>query len=190
MCIIKTPELSSLLAGGNITLSPITLYVDDRAILASGPTLEMTAQLATLAFEEMHNWLSQRGLKTDQVKNELMHFTKSKNCNNNPPIHIPSNIPGEQKEVTPSRCMRYLRLWFNPQLKFHEHIKIAASKASIATKALRMLGNSTRGLNHLYLRQMYLGAILLIATYGSMAFWDGRSNFIRNTLECTQNKVL
>src|SRR5260370_26138086 len=47
MCIIKTPELSSLLAGGNITLSPITLYVDDRAILASGPTLEMTAQLAT-----------------------------------------------------------------------------------------------------------------------------------------------
>ncbi len=72
-CIGKTPELSTLTTEGSITLSPTTLYVDDSAILASGPTLE------SMAFKEMHSWLAQRGLKMDQVKNELMHFTKSKN---------------------------------------------------------------------------------------------------------------
>src|SRR5260370_14248495 len=37
---------------------------------------------------------------------------------------------------------------------------------------------------------MYLGAVLPIATYGSVAFWDGKSSYIKNTLQCVQNKVL
>ena len=86
--------------------------------------------------------------------------------------------------------MRYLGLHFDPQLKFHEHIKTVASKASRATEALRMLGNSTRGLNQLYLRQLYLGAILPIATYGSIAFWDGSLPHTHTTLEHMQNKAL
>src|SRR5258708_3965264 len=86
--------------------------------------------------------------------------------------------------------MRYLRLWFDPHLKFHEHAKIAAAKASKATEAIRMLGNSTSSINQLCLRQIYLGAILPITTYGSMAFWDGKSSFIKTTLERAQNKAL
>src|SRR5258708_39309658 len=83
--------------------------------------------------------------------------------------------------------MRYLRLWFDPHLKFHEHAKIAAAKASKATEAIHMLGNSTSSINQLCLRQIYLGAMLPITTYGSMAFWDGKSSFIKTTLErCRQ----
>src|SRR5260370_11461594 len=37
---------------------------------------------------------------------------------------------------------------------------------------------------------MYLGVVLPIATYGSVAFWDGKSSYIKNTLQCVQNKVL
>ncbi len=86
--------------------------------------------------------------------------------------------------------MRYLGLWFDLQLKLHDHTKIMASKASKATKALRMLGNSTRGLNQTYLRQLYIGAILPIAMYRSMAFWDGKSTHIKNTLGQAHNKAL
>src|SRR5260370_5155045 len=164
-------------------LSLTTLYVDDGAILASGPTLDMNTHIITMAFEETHSWLMKRGLKTDQVKNKLMHFSKSRNQNTTPTIHIPSNIPGELKTVTPAKCMQYLSLWFNPKLNFHEHIKIMASKASRATEALRMLGNSMCGLHQWYLRQIYLGAVLLITTYGSIAFWDGKSSYIKNALE-------
>src|SRR5258708_9252367 len=119
-----------------------------------------------------------------------MHFTRTKNQNPSPSVHIPSNIPKTLKEVNPAKCMRYLGLWLDPQLRLHEHTKITASKASRATKALRMLGNSTSGMNQLCLRQIYLGAVLPIATYGSIAFWDGKSSAIKKTLEHTQNKAL
>src|SRR5260221_2081330 len=119
-----------------------------------------------------------------------MHFTKMKNQNPSHSILILSNIPGTLKEVSPAKCTRYLGLWFDPQLKFHKHVKITASKASRATKALRMLGNSTSGMNQLCLRQIYLGAVLPIATYGSVAFWDGKSSAIKKTLGCAQNKAL
>ena len=190
-CIEGSAELSPLVRGNKVTLSPTTLYVDDDgAILASGPTLEVTAQMIMIAFKETHKWLTHRGLKTDQVKNKLMHYTKTKNRQASPPIHIPMNNHTVLKEVTPTNCMRYLGLWFNPQLRFHEHVKIVASKASRATKALQMLGNSTSGINQLCLRQIYLGTVLPIATYGSVAFWDRKSSVIKNTLECAQNKVL
>src|SRR5258706_14583925 len=143
-----------------------------------------------IAFKETHKWLTHRGLKTDQVKNKLMHYTKTKNRQASPPIHIPMNNHTVLKEVTPTNCMRYLGLWFNPQLRFHEHVKIVSSKASRATKALQMLGNSTSGINQLCLRQIYLGTVLPIATYGSVAFWDRKSSVIKNTLQCAQNKVL
>ncbi len=78
-CIEGSAELSPLVRGNKATLSPTTLYVDNGTILASGPTLEVTAQMITIAFEETHKWLTHRGLKTNQVKNELMHYTKTKN---------------------------------------------------------------------------------------------------------------
>src|SRR5260221_7690388 len=53
-----------------------------------------------------------------------------------------------------------------------------------------MLGNSTNGINQLCLRQLYLGTILPIMTYGSVAFWNGKPSALKNTLECTQNKAL
>src|SRR5260370_38483472 len=101
-------------------LSPITLYVDDGAILTSGPMPDFTAFIITMAFKETHMWLTKRGLKTDQVKNELMHFSKSRIQNPNPSIHIPMNNSGELKEVTPASCMRHLGLWFDPKLNFHK----------------------------------------------------------------------
>ena len=125
-----------------------------------------------VTFEETHKWLHQCSLKTDKVKNELMHFTKTKIKGHTPIINIQMNTPGVSKDITALTSMQYLGLHFDPQLKFHEHAKITASKASQVTEALRMLGNLTRGLNQMHLRCIYLAAILLIATYGSIAFWD------------------
>src|SRR5260370_3058578 len=72
----ETQELSSFITEEKVMLSPITLYIDNGAILTSGPMLDSTACIITMAFKETHAWLTKRGLKTDQVKNELMHFLK------------------------------------------------------------------------------------------------------------------
>ena len=58
-----------------------------------------------VTFEETHKWLHQRGLKTDEVKNELMHFTKTKIKGHTPVINIPTNTPGISKDITTSSSM-------------------------------------------------------------------------------------
>jgi hypothetical protein len=103
-----------------------------------------------IAFQSTHNWLRERGLKTDPVKNELMHFTQTrtgKNAGTGPSITIPSHTNNTTKMVNPASLMRYLGIWFDLQLKFTEHVKRATSKAASAAQALRMLGNSERGLH-------------------------------------------
>ena len=72
--IKQLPELSTLTRDNRVTLSQITLYVDDGAILALGPTLKETSQILKVTFKETHKWLQLRGLKTDETKSELMHF--------------------------------------------------------------------------------------------------------------------
>src|SRR5258708_19679086 len=139
--IVDCPELSTLVRNDKATLSQTTLYVDDGVILASGPTLDTTAKIITIAFKETHKWLAHRGLKTDQVKNELMHFMKTKNQVTNPSICIPANTPDTLKEVTSTNCMRYLGLWFDPQLSFQEHAKIPASTPSTTAQPLPILAN-------------------------------------------------
>ena len=58
-------------------LHPHTLYVDDRSISASAHTREEATKIVKTAFEVAHKWLQTRGLKMDQIKCELIHFTKS-----------------------------------------------------------------------------------------------------------------
>src|SRR5260370_24408356 len=99
----ESPELSNLMKECKVMLSLTMLYVDDGALLTLGLSLKNMAKIVTMAFEETHDWLSQQGMKTDQVKNELMHFTKTKNPNSSPTVHIPGINPGELKDVTPAK---------------------------------------------------------------------------------------
>ena len=79
------------------TLSPHTLYVDDGSISALAHTREEATQIIRVAFKTAHSWLEERGLKMDQVKCELIHFTKSnrgRHTGMGPSITIPSNTEG------------------------------------------------------------------------------------------------
>jgi hypothetical protein len=187
------PELSAQHSKNLIKPHPLTLYVDDGSLAASAPSRAEATKVVQLAFKAAHGWLKKRGLKTDQVKNDLIHFTKSRtgrNAGPGPSITIPTNEEGTTRSVNPSKLIRYLGIWFDPQLKFTEHVKKAAAKATSAAHALRMLGNSERGIHQTHLRQMYLGAILPIALYGLPVFWRSKSGAILKKLTTLQNKCL
>ena len=101
--------------------------------------------MVEIAFREAHSWLSTRGLKLDQVKNELIHFTRSmrgRHAGDGPSISIPTNVPGELKTVKPAKSICYLGVWLDSQLNFITHIQKTTTKAITATYALRLLGNS------------------------------------------------
>ncbi len=108
-------------------------------------------QMVEIAFKEAHCWLTSRGLRLDQVKNDLIHFTRStrgRHTGASPSVTIPTNIPGKLKTVEPAKSIRYLGIWLNSQLNFNEHIQKTTTKAMSATYALSILGNSMTTQNH------------------------------------------
>ena len=77
---------------------------------------EEATLIVQAAFESVHKWLKDRGLKMDQVKCELIHFTKSnRGCHEGPGplITIPMNVEGEMRTLTPSKIIKYLRMWID-----------------------------------------------------------------------------
>jgi hypothetical protein len=57
---------------------------------------------------------------------------------------------------------------------FKEHVRFYTTKALTTVKAMRMLGNSTRGLSPHYKRILYRMCVLPIATYGHrLWFFEG-----------------
>ena len=107
-----------------------------------------------------------------------------------PAITIPMNMPGKLKTVEPAKLIRYLRIWLDSQLNFNEHIQKTTAKAMAATHALNILGNSIRGMHQSLARQIYIGAIRPIATYGIPVFWKSKSGKLLSTLTTTQNCCL
>src|SRR5260370_34763317 len=105
----------------------------------------MAAKRVEIAFRQTHKKITTRGLKLDQVKNKLIHFTRStrgRHAGDGPSIIIPTNIPGELKTVKPAKSICYLGVWLNSQLNFNTHIQKTTTKAITATYTLRLLGNS------------------------------------------------
>src|SRR5258708_2696668 len=149
--------------------------------------------MVEIVFKEAHRWLTSRGLKLDQVKNDLIHFTRStrgRHAGAGPSVTIPTSIPGELKTVKPAKSIQYLGIWLDSQLNFNEHIQKTTTKAMSATYALSILGNSIRGMHQVHTRHIYIGAIQLIATYGLPVFWKSKNGKLLSTLMTTQNHCL
>ena len=191
--IQQDPELSSALNPLRNSLGPLTLYVDDRSIAASAQDRTTASKMVEIAFREAHQWLTARGLKLDQVKNELIHFMRSRrgrHAGDRPSVTVPTNTPGKQKTVKPAKSIRYLGIWLDSQLNFNEHVQKTMSKALTATHTLKILGNSVRGMHQEHTRRIYIGAICPIATYGLPIFWQSKNGKLQMTLATTQNKCL
>jgi hypothetical protein len=77
-----SPILSALYTSSLLTLAEqwvytdLSLYVDDGAIYATGPTVDSTTKKALAKFQDTLAWLHHNSLAVDSDKTELMVFTK------------------------------------------------------------------------------------------------------------------
>ena len=145
MKLAHIPEPSTTIETGRAHINLLTLYVDDSSIVASVPNQETGSKLVKIAFSMTHEWLATCGLKVDQVKSELIHFTKSnqgKNAGQGPPVTIPTNSLGISKMIEPSKMVKYLGVWLDSCHNFIEHVQKSTTKAIMAAHSLRLLGNS------------------------------------------------
>ncbi|RXW12783.1 hypothetical protein EST38_g13070 [Candolleomyces aberdarensis] len=68
--------------------------------------------------------------------------------------------------LKPKTFWRYLGFYVDRKLTFKEHVRYYTTKALTAVMAMRMLGNSTRGLSLRNKRIPYRACVVPIATYG------------------------
>src|SRR5258708_2251959 len=175
------------------TLSPHTLYIDDGSIIVLAHTREEAMQIVKSTFKTAHNWLKERGLKMDQVKCELIHFTKTnrgRHSGPGPSITIPTNTEGISHSIPPSKTIKYLGMWIDSCLTLNKHVKKAMMKAMTAAHSLRLLGNSERGIHQSLCRQLYYGTILPIPMYGLPLFWKSCNGQPLNHLTRLQTESL
>lgn len=186
---------------GNATLQ---FFVDDGMIHVAGKQanddrrsgLTYNNSLLEKLFGDVVTNLGRLGLGVEVDKLELMHFRRAKDkvWSQEEPLgpKLTLNVDGHAYTVVPQEKMRYLGFFLDPKLSFREHIRFYSTKSSSTVQALRMLGNSVRGLTPKDKRRLYISNVLPILTYGAQLWWHpswkGRK-WIASELQKTQNKA-
>ncbi|THG92542.1 hypothetical protein EW026_g8391 [Hermanssonia centrifuga] len=179
--------------GNNTSL----FYVDDGNIIVSSDSPATNAALIGGLYQALERELTRKGLSAEQTKFELMHFLVPRRGKQDPvkawPMlrHPPDGAQGPPNQVMsilgpsvyiraqngtivpviPTDVLRYLGFFLDPKLNFNAHIERCAAKASSTVTALRMLGNSIRGLGPLYKRRLYIANVVPVMTYGMQLWW-------------------
>ncbi|CAA7270015.1 unnamed protein product [Cyclocybe aegerita] len=88
---------------------------------------------------------------------ELFHFSCRRDAYN-PSLDLGYAPHTSATPLKPKTYWRYLGFYFDRRLTFHEHVRYYATKAFTTVQAMRMLGNSTRGLSPKRRRLLYRSA--------------------------------
>ncbi|GJE98412.1 hypothetical protein PsYK624_146420 [Phanerochaete sordida] len=157
----------------------IQFFVDDGLISVASPivpgdhsALDMNNAILAHAFHDLNGDLERLGLGVETDKLELMHFrkrTRPRATTLGPDLVL--QIAGRLHRVTPKEEMRYLGFYLDPALSFRSHIKFYTTKATSTVAALRMLGNSVRGLSPISKRKLYISNVLPLMLYGAQLWW-------------------
>ena len=104
-----------------------------------------------------------------------MHFRRAKEKEWTPSQPLGPNlkvrVEGTTHIIKPKASMRYLGFYLDPKLTFREHIRFYATKAASTVQALRMLGNSARGLSPTDKRRLYISNVVPVMAYGAQLWW-------------------
>ncbi|CAA7267579.1 unnamed protein product [Cyclocybe aegerita] len=109
--------------------------------------------------------------------NMMFHFSRRRDAYN-PSLDLGYTPHTGATPLKPKTFWRYLGFYFDHGLTFHEHVRYYATKAFTTVQAMRMLGNSTRGLSPKQRRLLYWSCVVPIATYGyRLWYFDGARAF-------------
>jgi Reverse transcriptase (RNA-dependent DNA polymerase) len=123
----------------------LSLYVDDRAIFASGPTFHSAVAKAAQAGSAVFLWLRRFGLSADAEKTKVMFFTPPRTPTalyRVRPTHVTFSNGPDPIRVKIANSLRYLGVFFMPRLSWTLHVTTMAIRVRSTVKALGILGNS------------------------------------------------
>ena len=137
----------------------ILLFVDNGLIIAQNKSLD----ILTLIYNVLSKLLNSFGLIIEHAKTEIFHFNRSHGVFNPPPLDL---LPIGGPTLYPKDTWKYLGFIFNHKLMFYQHIDHYSNKVISMVKCMKLLGNSSRGINPIQKCQLYRCCVLSIALYG------------------------
>ena len=120
----------------------------------------------------MSKLLDSFGLVIEHFKTEIFHFSRSQGIFNPPPLDL---SPLGSPILRPKDSWKYLGFIFDRKLSFHKHINFYANKAISMVKYMKLLRNSSRGINPMQKQLLYRCCALLIALYGFQLWFYNRA---------------
>ncbi|RXW11931.1 hypothetical protein EST38_g13925 [Candolleomyces aberdarensis] len=143
----------------------LILYVDNGDIIVQSPEIATNCVMLRHVYGIVFDLFTRSGLVLEHDKTELFHFMRARTGFDQSLDlgYVPymGNNP-----LKPKMFWRYLGFYFDRKLTFKEHICYYTTKALTTVMAMRMLGNSTRGLSLRNKRILYRACVVPIATYG------------------------
>ncbi|CAA7270658.1 unnamed protein product [Cyclocybe aegerita] len=121
-------------------------FVDDGTILAQSKQLNDNNVGLRKAYKIIYLLFVAFALVLEHDKTELFHFSRRRDAYN-PSLDLGYAPHTGATPLKPKTFWRYLGFYFDRGLTFHEHVRYYATKAFTTVQAMRMLGNSTRGLS-------------------------------------------
>ena len=170
------------------------MYVDDGNIFARAPSYDLLALKLRDCYAACHGWCRLAGLTIEPEKTEVLFFSRKRPA---PAIHgdrperilLPDWDQMSYYAVKASGSVRYLGIHFDHKLSWDKHIAVVAARTKSTLKALQLLGNSVRGLDHGSWRLAYNAICIPALTYGAPIWFRKQQKHIK-TLQSIQNTAV
>ena len=155
----------------NIPIS-ILSFVDDGLFICQNKSFHISNSHLYCSYNILSKLLDSFGLVIEHSKTEIFHFSRSQGIFNPPPLDL---SPLRDPILRSKDSWRYLGFFFNRKLSFHKHIDFYTNKAISMVKCMKLLGNSSRGINPMQKHLLYRCYALPIALYGFQLWFYNRA---------------
>jgi len=157
----------------------ILSFVDDGLLISQKKSYSLSSSFFLCSYNIMSKILIDAGLVMEHSKTKLFHFTRAHHSPN-PSIDL-SSVGGPV--ISPKPIWRYLGFYFDHRLNFNYHTHFYATKCLSTLSAMKMLGNSSRGLLSIQKQLLYRTCILPIALYGFQLWFFKGAPIVKNITE-------
>ena len=154
--------LEKCLKNLNLQISLLS-FIDDGLLITQSKFFETSNAHLFCNYNVALNLLAKFSLQVKHSKTKVFYFSRVHGTFNSPPLDLsPLGGPILSSKIS----WRYLGFIFDRKLSFHSHIDFYANKAISTIKCMKILGNSTRGLNPCQKHLLYRCCAMPITLYG------------------------
>ena len=160
-------------------LIDILSFVDNSLLISQEKSYSLSSSFLLCSYNIMSKILIDTGLVIEHSKTKLFYFTRA--CYlPNPPIDL--SLVGDPI-ISLKPIWQYLGFYFNHKLNFNYHIYFYVTKYLSTLNAMKILGNSSRGLLPIQKHLLYRTCVLPITLYGFQLWFFKGISTVKNITE-------